>query len=379
METAILTGGVDAIDAIAEEWEALCEEGCNEPFLRPEWFRAFVKNFGLDIELFTVRREGNLRAILPIAVISGTFHGIPVRKLSAAYNLNTPRFDLIHGADPGERAATISCLWNVIRSRGGWNLLEFRLVKADSWLSDLIELSETEKHYTGVWKMDSAPFISLPCDDHIEKFEQRYYKTPARKHLGSELNRRFKRLKELGEIEVKVTNTFSPEMMKMYFELERKGWKGRGGTDAAKDPRVAQLHNDFSAAVAQKGALVAFELKLDGRTIAMFFTLRYGARSMYWKTSYDEEFRRYSPGNILFREYLRDCIREGITEVDMLSPSTGNKRVWATGEREHVAFYVFRPGIVGTLLWTWKFGVIARLRELTNKTPETYVPAEAQG
>jgi CelD/BcsL family acetyltransferase involved in cellulose biosynthesis len=86
-------------------------------------------------------------------------------------------------------------------------------------------------------------------------------------------------------------------------------------------------------------------------------------RAVHWKTSYDEEYARYSPGNLLFREFLSDCVRNNFTEIDFLSPATPNKKFWATGEREHAAFYVFQPGLLGLMHWKWKFSVIKRLRK----------------
>ena len=95
----------------------------------------------------------------------------------------------------------------------------------------------------------------------------------------------------------------------------------------------------------------------------MSVNIKYDKQTVHWKTSYDEEYSRYSPGNLLFREFLYDCIKNHSTEVDFLSPATNNKKFWATGEREHAAFYVFQPGIIGSTLWNWKFSVINRLRK----------------
>ena len=95
--TETLSGGIEIISRLTAEWVELCEEGAsNEPFLRPEWFAAFVNNFGYKIEIITIRRDGKLRALLPLMRSRSTLHGVPVRKLEAVFNLNTQRFDLIH-------------------------------------------------------------------------------------------------------------------------------------------------------------------------------------------------------------------------------------------------------------------------------------------
>lgn len=367
LQIEILKGGAEIIEKIFAEWTELCEEGVSDdPFLRPEWFSVFVKNFESEIELFTIRRNGKLRAVLPVVEKRATLHGVPVRKLQSVFNLQTQRFDLIHGADENERQEIIETLWNALKRGKNRQVLEFRLVKKDSWLADLLALAEKENYKTGIWQMDSAPFITLPQGNDKEKLIEEFSKT-LKRHFRQELKRRLKRLKELGTVEFVVTRKYAPELMRKYFDLEAKSWKGRGGTAAACDLRSEKLHEDFARAVADKDALFIYELKLDGETIAMSINIKYDRRTIFWKTSFSEKYSRYSPGNLVIWEFLKDCIRRGSTELDMLSPATDYKKVWATGEREHAAFYVFRRGIIGTMLWNWKFSVISRLRKFKNK------------
>ncbi|MDQ3800774.1 MAG: GNAT family N-acetyltransferase [Acidobacteriota bacterium] len=372
----ILVGGIEIIGKIFTEWTALCEEGAsNQPFFRPEWFAAFVKNFENKCMLLTVRRGGRLRAVLPLTKKNGKLHGVPARKLEAVFNANTQRFDLIHEPDESRRKETVEAVWKEIKKQRNWDVLEMRLVQKDSWLKDLLELAESENYRTGIWQMDSAPFIELPQAAEAgdkEKLIEDYFKG-SRKHLQRELNRRLRRLRELGKVEFTVTRGYRAELMRKYFELEAKGWKGRAGTAADADEKVVRLHEDFARAAAERNALFIYELKLDDKTIAMQICLMYDGdgdkRTVQWKIAYDEQYSRYSPGNLLFREVLKGCLENGSMELDMLSPATENKKFWATGEREHVAFYIFRRGIIGSLLWNWKFSVISRLRKFKKKTP----------
>lgn len=364
----ILIGGVEIIGRIFAEWTILCEEGAsNEPFLRPEWFAAFVKNFENKVEILTVRRGGKLRAVLPLVEKKSNLHGVPVRKLQAVFNLQTQRFDLIHGADETERDEVVKALWEEVKTRKNWQVLEFRLVKKDSWLNDLIALAEKENYKTGIWKMDSAPFVSLPQGDDKEKLIADYFKNLS-KNRRKLLKKNMRHLAELGKVEFSVTRGYRADLMQKYFDLEAKSWKGRGGTAVTSDERAAKLHDDFARAVAEENALSIHELKLDGKTIAMYISIMYERQTIGWKMSFDEDFARFSPGNLLFSEVLNDCIRNGSPEIDQLSPATYNKSLWATGEREHVAFYVFRRGFFGMMLWHWKFSVIGYLRKFKNNS-----------
>ena len=368
-QSEVLIGGIEIIEKIFVEWTDLCEEGAsNNPFFRPEWFTAFVKNFESEIILLTVRRNGKLRAVLPLVLKKGMLHGVPVRKLQAVFNLQTQRFDMIHGADESERQEIIKALWKEIKKQSKWDVLEMRLVKKDSWLNDLLAVAESENHQTGVWQMDGAPFITLPQGEDKEKLIEEHFKG-LKKHFRQELKRRLRRLKELGRVKFVVTRGYRAELMQKYFELEAQSWKGQSGTAALCDKNAVGLHDDFARAVAAQDALLIYELKLDGKVIAMSINIMYEQRTVFWKTSFDKTYARFSPGNLVIQEFLGDCIRNGSSELDMLSPATDYKKVWASGECEHAAFYVFQRGIIGELLRRWKFSVISCLRRFKKPQP----------
>lgn len=361
--TEVLIGGIEIIGKIFAEWTALCEEGAsNQPFFRPEWFAAFVKNFENRFMLVTVRRGGKLRAVLPLVTKTGNLHGVPARKLQAVFNANTQRFDLIHEADEGGRKEIVEAIWKEIKKQENWDVLEMRLVEKDSWLKDLLILAESENYRTGVWQMDAAPFVTLPQGDDKEKVVEDYFKSFS-KNRRQMLGKKLRRLEKLGKVEFSVTRGYSPALMRKYFDLEARSWKGRAGTDIAADPKVVRLHDDFAKACAGRNALFVYELKLDGKTIAMYISIMYDRQTIGWKMSFDEEYTRFSPGNLLFAKVLKGCIENDSPEIDMLSPATENKKLWATGEREHVALYIFRRGFLGSALWKWKFSVISRLRK----------------
>lgn len=367
IETEIVEGGVEAIRAIAGEWAGLCaESGDEQPFSRPEWFEAFVSVYETRVKLLTARCDGKLVAVLPLVAGPGALHGVPVKTLGAVFNLQTQRFDLIHTNDRGLRRPITEALWRAIRSIAGWTMLEMRLVPADSWLNDVLEAAARDGFATGVWEMDAAPFVGLPANAEREAAVSEFA-AGLKRHFRYELKRRLKRLNETGEVRFERTEGYSPESMDRYLELERRSWKGEAGTAAACDPRTARLHHEFASRASDRGAIEFYELTLNGEPIAISILLRFGAKTIFWKTSFDESRARFSPGNLLIKHFIDDAIRAGSDELDMLSPATDYKKAWATGERRHVAFYAFRPGIIGRAFSVWKFGAIAYLRRF--KTP----------
>jgi CelD/BcsL family acetyltransferase involved in cellulose biosynthesis len=367
-EVEVTEGGAELVERLAGDWARLCAEGmCNDPFLRPEWFTALTRHFSMPLEVFTLRRHGRIEAILPVAYGRGHIHGLPARKMNAAFNLNSQRFDLVHTPDETIRRQLLRELWQSIRSRQGWDVLEFRLVRDEAWLADLVRTAEQDGFLTGTWPMGSAPYISVPKPDANGSIDQ-FFSGP-RKKFAKDLERRYRRLAEIGSVRVERSNDYSAKLIDQYLQLEQAGWKGRAGTAAVQDPRAAALHHDFAKAVAATRDLAAYQLWFDDLLIAMNINVRGGGRLVHWKTSYNEDFSRFSPGNLLFRELLADAAREGIDEIDLLCPEVPYKREWATGSREHSALFVFRPSFLGRLAHLWKFGVFGRLRELRRLQP----------
>ncbi len=372
LEIELLRGGAEIIASLASEWGALYAEGGRDiAFLRPEWFTALVASFKKkNLEIVAVRKEGMLRAVLPLMRRRSQINGVPVRKLQAVFNPNTPQFDLLHGADERERDEVVEGIWNELEQSKGWDAIECRLVRTDSWLLDLVKISGSRGFPSGVWHMDTAPYVEVPPIDGANSIDSFF--SGKRKHLGKELTRRLRRLEERGSVEFIRNSRFSPEMIGRFFELEKKGWKGKGNTAAVQDERSAQLHKNFSQSMGDAGDLMVYELRIDSVTIAMSLNIKCRGRVLHWKTTYDEEFSRYSPGNLLFRKLLTDCASESIHEIDFLCPSLPYKTVWATGEREHVAIYIFRPALVGWVSWLWKFRVVTHVRRLKQAYPKLF-------
>ncbi len=356
-DVEIIAGGLEAISTIAADWSALCDRSCREPFLRPEWFAAFVSQFRTEMNVVTVRDNGELRAVLPLERRRASIHGLPVSALRSVFDLNTPRSGA--AASGEQRSLVAGEIWDAIKRLDNWNVFEARLVRDDDFLRELLDAARRDGFRAAVWQMDAAPFIALPAKESASEF----FAGP-RKHFGKELDRRLRRLAELGRVEFCVTREYSAETVDRYLELESRGWKGAVGTAAIADERAAGLHHSFARESAERGRLFVYELTIDGRTIAMSLNIEDGDRMFHWRTSYDEAYAKYSPGNLLFRKLFDDCVESGLAEIDLLSPSTPNKRAWETGEREHLAMYVFWPSAIGRLTHFWTFSVLARLRDL---------------
>ncbi|MBC7797125.1 MAG: GNAT family N-acetyltransferase [Pyrinomonadaceae bacterium] len=366
----ILNGGVEIIAQIFDEWSELCEKGgCNEASLRPEWFLAFVKSFKLKASIIVVRRGEKLKAVLPLVLKRESFFGLPVLKLAAIANNHTLHFDLIHDGDESEKAEIIAQIWQAIKTVKGFDLLEIRLAYKNGWLNDLLEIAKSERYLIQKLDASNSPFVTLPQSIDKEQLIESYFKglTQNRRKL---LNRNLRNLNNAGNVEFTLTRGYSEELMANYFALEESGWKGREKSFVGSEQHEVEFYQEFARLTAKNNALFIHELKCDGELVAMYLSIQYGKRTIGWKMSYNEKYNNFSPGNLIFKEVLSRCMRDGSTELDMTPPPTYFKSLWASGEHESADFYIFNKSLRGKFLKLWLVELVGRIRELENVSPD---------
>jgi len=133
-----------------------------------------------------------------------------------------------------------------------------------------------------------------------------------------ELRRQHRRLAEEGELTVeRLEDTLGvPEWVAEFLELEARGWKGESGSALACDTRTADLFADALNGAARRGRLERLALRLDGRPIAMLASFLTPPGAYSYKTAFDEDYARFSPGVLLQCENLSLLERPGIAWVD---------------------------------------------------------------
>jgi hypothetical protein len=101
-----------------------------------------------------------------------------------------------------------------------------------------------------------------------------------------------------------------------FLALERRGWKGANGSalDCADETR--QLFRGALEGAAKAGKLELLALRLDGRAIAMLVNFITPPGAFSFKTAFDEDYARFSPGVLLQLENLKLLDRGDIAWCD---------------------------------------------------------------
>lgn len=155
-----------------------------------------------------------------------------------------------------------------------------------------------------------------------------------------------------------------------FLELEAGGWKGKRGTALTCDPRHAGFTRELLRALAARGDASVALLRVEGRAIAAQVLMYCGTSAYTWKTGYDAEFAKFSPGALLIDKLAEQLFAEG--EIDTIDSCSVQESFMAqlwSGRRAMVDLVVdVGPGrSLGFTVETARQLGLARLREWRNR------------
>ena len=133
-----------------------------------------------------------------------------------------------------------------------------------------------------------------------------------------ELRRQHRRLEELGDMQVERRSDALgvDRWAREFLRLEAGGWKGEAGSALASDDANARLFIEALKGAAQRGRLERVALRLGKRPIAMLVNFLTAPGGCSYKTAYDEDYARFSPGVLLQIDNLAMLGNPAIDWVD---------------------------------------------------------------
>lgn len=161
----------------------------------------------------------------------------------------------------------------------------------------------------------------------------------TRKKLRQDWNR----LTALGAVDV--VNDRAPvrvtEAFESFLKLEQASWKGARGTALLCDDADAAFVRELVAKLSVEGRASVALLRVDGKAIAAQ-VLMYSGRTAYtWKTAFDAEYARYSPGMLLVDKVTEQLFADpAIESIDSCSYEDGFMAKLWTARRKMVEMLV---------------------------------------
>jgi CelD/BcsL family acetyltransferase involved in cellulose biosynthesis len=342
----VALGVLGAAPPAEREWDALADATGAAPFARPGWFAAWWRSWGTGrLELLEVRRDGRLAGVAALMRAR--------RTLASVANWHTPVYAVL--AEDGEALQELAA---AIFGRRQDRVVLSPLDADGAQAAELTAAARAAGYRCRHRIEISSPY--LPIDGDWER-----YLAGRRTRFLSELERRRRRLSDVGAVAVRVV-TGDPGLdaaLDAGFAIEGSGWKDEQGTAIASSPDTAAFYRDVAHWAAGRGWLRLQFLDVDDRPVAFKYSLEAAGVQWYLKGGYDPEFRRYAPAQLLQLDVLRTCFADGLEGYEFLGEAEPFKLEWTAAIRDRVALQAFAPTASGRAEWAARTRVWPLVRQ----------------
>lgn len=300
--------------AFIEQWKELGRTSVSPNPFNEDWFilsglRAFDPEG--RVRLATLVSGGRLVGLLPI-LAARTYHGRPLPHLAGWQHANS------FCGEPLIRAGFEDEFWTALLA---W-------ADARSGLSTFLHLGGCPAASPALAALNSVCARTNRASSIVHREEravlhhgpspEAHLAAAASKKRRKDWARRRRRLEEEGELQFSCRDDAEglESWIDEFLRLERAGWKGDEGSALASDPRTEAMFRASLTGAAGAGRLQRLAFHLDGRPVVMLANFLAPPHAFSFKTAYDEDLARFSPGVLLQLENLALLDRDDIALTD---------------------------------------------------------------
>ncbi len=321
--------------AVQAAWRKLAELREN-PFLTPEWYRAWLESHPAEEPFAIAWRIGDeIRGVLPLVVVSKG----PLRLLRFA---GARRGDWFTPAcrPEDEEAMAGACAALLSRERGRWHAIRLDRIDAECRWPAALQHTEGSRIAVGPRRREDV----LPYIEFDERGFDGYLADRSR-NFRSQLGRRRRRLERDHGLAFRMTT--APEDlsadMDTFFRLHDERWHKRGGS-SSQSPATRRHQRLFAAAALERGWLRLWTAEADGAPAAAWYGWRIGGRYCYALAGLSERFEPHGLGTVLLAHTIEQAATEGASVYDLMWGEEDYKRRFETGQRQVATWLLSRRG-----------------------------------
>jgi CelD/BcsL family acetyltransferase involved in cellulose biosynthesis len=313
--------------AIAEHWEALARRAPANVFMHPAALCAAAAAGFAKIHVLLAWRERELVGLWALRE----------RRIAPFWRfLAAPPYDyaFVSGpaVDPDHAAAVMPAFFDAIENDPALpKVIQLRLLDGDC---------ETFRAMTNALGARNGQMLTL--SERTRPFLANESERKRSGSTGKKLRQDWNRLSALGVADI--ANDRAPqsvrEAFEMFLRLEAKSWKGASGTALLSEDDDAAFARRLIGDLAAHGHASVALLRLDGKPVAAQVLLYSGTMAYTWKTAFDAEFSKYSPGALLIDKVSDALFAGGIAQIESCSPEGSFMEHLWTGRRATVDMLV---------------------------------------
>lgn len=301
------------MEAQVADWDRLATNASEpNPFFESWYLLPSLRAFDPDgVDILQLRAGGELLGLMPIAR-SWRYYHLSLPNISGWAHHN-----MFLGA-PLVATGTEESFWSALidwcdRNAGAALFLHIAQIPLDGTLYRALQtVAARRNRQVSLVRTEDRAMLASPLSPEA------YFEASLPNKKRKELRRQFNRLSELGKLTFERRRDAEglESWIDAFLALEAAGWKGKAGSALGCAAETSMLFRHGLAAAAKRGRLERLSLTLDGRPIAMLATFLCPPGAFSFKTAFDEDYARFSPGVLLQRENLEILADETIEWSD---------------------------------------------------------------
>jgi CelD/BcsL family acetyltransferase involved in cellulose biosynthesis len=318
--------------SIDEHWGALVESGSASVFLDPAALRAVHATGFADLRVLLAWNE----AVQPkklVGVWAFQQRGLP--PLWPA-SLAAPAYDYSFSSVP---VVDPACIEETIRA-----FLD--AIATDSALPKVIRLkyldAESAVYHALIAALAARGSVTLTLSERERPFASRASGAKQSGSTRKKMRQDWNRLSALGAVDIVNEKTPSAvaDAFEVFLAMEAKSWKGANGTALLCDDEDAAFVRKLAEGLAARQSASVALLRVAGQPIAAQVLFYCGTTAYTWKTAFDAEFAKYSPGALLVDRMTEQLLSGDFEAIESCSPEGGFMTQLWSGRRSTVDMLV---------------------------------------
>lgn len=331
---------------LREEWNELLDNSfTNTIFLRFEWLEAWLESMGGDRNLFvvTIREENQLVLAAPFCFTKRAFGACTIAFLGDGYA------DLSDILVRRGYEYALTSLWTwLTRVSNFWDCLDLKFVPEDMLLLRDKNLFTQTKSIDISFKLKmSSPFLKIENQwrDHLSR------------QYRQQIGRKRRRLEDsYGKLLVEIATTPNDVQLALdiFYSMHQQRWIGmKKDISNYAITSVRDQHQKLFMNLASSEYTFVMILKTQEKPVAVVINMIYEGRMYYCQPTFDPEFSKFSPSQLLIAELLDYCVVHNISVFDFLRGDEGYKFEWTADKIQLYNLYINKSNIKAKLAKLW--------------------------
>ena len=341
--------GVEALQALREEWQALFRASGAPPFLSWEWIAAWQAWFGRGKtpRVFCAREAGRLIGLLPLYEEQRRPSLLPwrVRRLAFLGERfgGADYLDVLALPETGRQVA--GAIFEYLAKDDAFDLLDLDGLAADAPSLPLL-----------AWRFEESGRFTCRLSTRFVCPQVRlagaWEQVLKRSRRADNFKRRLRHLRTLDGFDRRVIK--GPEEAADAFDrfrmLHEKRWAEHGGSSLTGHPTLMTFHRDVVQRLSHAGLLRFEELWVEGACRASIYGIEAGEKFYFLNSGYDPDWAKASVGLVCLGLSIEDAVQRGVRCYDFLAGIESYKFDWANETRATVAVQVVNHNLAAMLV-----------------------------